>query len=416
MKNAIILVILLAPLCSAQNRMGEYRELLALYQKAVDANDVTTGLKYLESIDKLRPNSLTILKLLSEAYLVTGRTTEAIETLKRAIWINTGIINDNSFVDLATTGSALRRLSDSLSQQKIVSDIVYVLNDSAFHPEGIAFDEARLRFIFGSIRTSVIRVCYKDGTIDDSFFKPNGPMMCIMGMKIDQDRNRLLVSTAAMPENVLFSEETDGWSGVVAFDLDSGRELGRVIGPGRHVFGDLVLDRRGNVYISDSRDPVIYLWNLGKNHLDTLIVLPDAWNLQGIAISEDDHIVFVTDYISGIYRINLRDNLITHIGQNVPGLRGSDGLYLSDHFLIAIQNGVFPRRVLRIKLNDNLEDIVSVQVLDNNLPYRGEPTLGCIINGYLLYLANSPWQAYSDNGQFQTIQAEPVFVRSVKLE
>mgnify|MGYP000312412365 CR=1 FL=1 len=45
------------------------------------------------------------------------------------------------------------------------------------------------------------------------------------------------------------------------------------------------------------------------------------------------------------------------------------------------------------------ERLVGVEALDRHLPLATEPTLGVLAGGALVYVANSPWASYGDDGQ-----------------
>ena len=77
---------------------------------------------------------------------------------------------------------------------------------------------------------------------------------------------------------------------------------------------------------------------------------------------------------------------------------GIDGLYWGgSNSLIAIQNGVSPARVLRLTLNGAGDGVTALEVLDRHAS-ASEPTLGVVLRDALLYVANSSWSDYNDEG------------------
>lgn len=80
-------------------------------------------------------------------------------------------------------------------------------------------------------------------------------------------------------------------------------------------------------------------------------------------------------------------------------LLGIDGLYFYKGKLIGVQNGVAPRRVVRIHLNKSLDRAERLEVIEANNPVFDEPTLGVIVNDTFYFIANSQWGLVDDKGQ-----------------
>ena len=94
-------------------------------------------------------------------------------------------------------------------------------------------------------------------------------------------------------------------------------------------------------------------------------------------------------------------------------LLGIDGLTYHAGGLIAIQNGVRPHRVIRLRLGPQLREIASVEVLEANHPLFDEPTLGTVLDNWFYYIANSGWPQLDDLGGFRETGKpdEPVILK-----
>jgi Cu-Zn family superoxide dismutase len=113
---------------------------------------------------------------------------------------------------------------------------------------------------------------------------------------------------------------------------------------------DLVVTRRGDVYVTDSRRPVLYRIDARDRRTDDVEVLPialrfagtpvvyqppPAFNLGGIAASPDGRtLVLAHSFDRALYRVSLRDGTVERIdlgGEAVGGdgllLEGRDTLY-----------------------------------------------------------------------------------------
>jgi hypothetical protein len=155
----------------------------------------------------------------------------------------------------------------------------------------------------------------------------------------------------------------------------------------------------GDVYASDSRDPVLYRLEDG---VDTLQAIrhPLFRSLQGVAPAPDGRTVFVADYSHGLMRVDVITGDVVRIADG-PGSTslGCDGLAWDDGALVAVQNGVNPPRVVRFVLDSAWMGIVRTELLDQNLPMADEPTMGVVLGDDFVYVANSQWGKYGDDGQ-----------------
>ena len=78
---------------------------------------------------------------------------------------------------------------------------------------------------------------------------------------------------------------------------------------------------------------------------------------------------------------------------------GCDGLVWYRGSIIAIQNGVVPARVMRFHLDPQGLRITRAEVLDRNWGVADEPTIGTLAGDYFVYVANSQWEKYTDDGK-----------------
>ena len=189
---------------------------------------------------------------------------------------------------------------------------------------------------------------------------------------------------------------------VFKYDLDSKKLLKKYYAPkdsNRHYFGDLAINKNGDVYISDSYSPSIYLIKNNSNKLELFYENNDLGSLQGLDFSDDGEELFFADYSSGIYKLNINTKKLAYLIEPKDcTTKGIDGLYFYNNSLITIQNGVLPKRVTRYFLNDDLDSIISYNILENANPNFNEPTLGVIVKNNLYYIANSQWDSYNKDG------------------
>jgi hypothetical protein len=241
-----------------------------------------------------------------------------------------------------------------------------------------------------------------------------------MGMKVDEKRNLLWVASSAIPQMVWYSDEVAGKAAVFAFDLNS-KALVKKYEPqtaGTFWFGDLTLDEKGIVYISNSQTPEIYRIESVEGELQTWRTFPGLISLQGLTVMENR--LFFADYIHGVFSVPLNDQSAATEKVAYPEgtiMKGIDGLYANNNQLITIQNGVYPNRISSWTLSTDQKSVTDLQFLDKSNPLFGEPTLGYVYEDALYYIANSQWNGYQPNGAiFKDEQLEDIYILKTSLK
>ena len=133
-----------------------------------------------------------------------------------------------------------------------------------------------------------------------------------------------------------------------------------------------------------------------------------------MALSADGKRLYVSDYGRGIFAVELKAGLAIRLSTpHDPTLLGFDGLQRSGSCLIAVQNGVSPHKVLRLRLGGEGLAIQSAEVLDMNTPEMDEPTLGVVSSEGFVYVADSQDSRFrSARGNFLSYTAaEPVLLK-----
>jgi hypothetical protein len=168
--------------------------------------------------------------------------------------------------------------------------------------------------------------------------------------------------------------------------------------PGGHVLGDLAIGPRGDVFLTDSNEPVLYWLRQGSDSLES-IRSPLFHSLQGMAPSTDGHRLYVSDYSHGMLIVDLATRAVTRVS-DAPGSTslGCDGIVWDRGTIIAVQNGVSPARIVRFVLDATGTRFTRVDVLDQNSGVADEPTIGTIAGHEFVYVANSQWDKHDAKG------------------
>jgi len=268
--------------------------------------------------------------------------------------------------------------------------------------ESVAFDPETGAFYLSSIHKRKIVKIDKNGAIGDFKSEMQDSLCSVFGMKIDAERRLLYACTSSMPQMINFNKEEDGKGALLKYDLDSGELIKKYSFDNKgtaHVFGDLAIDKKGNVYISDSKDNTVYKLSYSDDNIEQIIKPGRFVSLQGLDLDEGNNNLYLVDYALGLYRFNFKSGKLIYIEPSeyfVP--QGIDGLYFYNNSLIATQNGVSPQRVIRIYLNDDKNKVTRWETLEANNPLFDEITLGILYNDNFYFIANSQWNSFDKDG------------------
>jgi sugar lactone lactonase YvrE len=378
-------------------------------QQAAKAYEEKNYAAYLENMRlalSLRPGNPTLLYNLAGAYALTGNKREALNELAR--------VAEMGLVYRADADEDFNSIKDTLEFKKILkrfeantapvgsSSTAFTVPEKGLVTEGVAYDPAEDAFYVSSVRARKIFKVGRDGHVKEFAGESNG-LWSAMGMKVDARRRQLWVATAAVPQMTNYRKEEDGQSGILKFDLKTGKLTGKYILPNTprpHWLGDLTLDSRGDVFATDSLTPALYVLREGSERLEPLIEGAPFVSPQGLAFSDDEQSLFLADYAKGLFVYDVKTGGLAQLshGPNVA-LIGIDGLYFYKRSLIAIQNGTRPHRVVRVFLSADFKRAERLEVIEANNPLFDEPTLGVIVKESFYYVADSQWGALDKTGK-----------------
>ncbi|GHN02989.1 hypothetical protein WSM22_44780 [Cytophagales bacterium WSM2-2] len=400
MKKIILSLLVLASLSSAAQELQKfYSDAMAAYR----AKDYPKFYDNIKEANKLHPYHQGILYQLGTAAALTNHPKEAFENLKRAILIDAsfkleGVADFNSIKDTKEF-KGLLTMQKEWQTPVIRSDAAFTIKDRSLHTEGIEYDPEHKTFFLGSIHKRKIIKVFPDGTTTDFCPSAFKGMASIFGIKADVKRNVLWACASPMEE--MENYDSTARSAVFKFELNTGKLIDKYDVPltmKGSVFGDLIMNKDGQVFVSDGKFNTIVTVNPKTNKLEPFYSSPDFWNLQGMAFSPDEKFLFIADYVKGVFRLNMKSKELIEVTSTVSvSLKGIDGLYFYNNSLVAIQNGVNPLRSTQYFLNKDLSQVTKFEIIDRSHPNFNEPTLGVIDGSTLYYIANSQWGGYDKN-------------------
>ena len=384
--------------------------LLVKANSAYAAKDYMTYRKVLQRINSMRPNNSEYMYQLVIAYALLNEKRQAYDLMLRMQ--QQGLAYDFTETD-NTANIRGTEVFDYVNDLMVMagepigeSEPVFTLPESMAFPETISWDESRQKFLIGTLAEGSILAVGEDGQITELLRanKENG-MGAVFDILVDQARNRLWVSSAAVPVFSRFDPVDKGRSALFEFDLKTLKLIRRYPVPvdGRpHILGSMVLAPDGSVFMVDRVLPIIYSKPADEQKLKAVMASRDMISMRGIAIQPDGSLMYVADREMGILVVDLKAGragvLAVPDSLNVGGI---DGLYLWENHLIMIQNGIKPQRVMRLALDSTGTKVTAVRPLAVAQADFDYPSFGTLKGKDLYYFANS--QSANENAKHKAV-------------
>ena len=402
MRYLLIFIYLLITFFSFGQIPTTYQSYLEKARDYYSKKDYPNFYESLKSANQIHPYHQGILYQLGVAEALTNRPEEAIDHLTKAIYINAEYdLTIPELESLENFGEydLLLELQTKLQAPIVKSDTAFIIKDRELHIESITYATKSREFYLGIFHQRKIIRKKKNGEVSDFTKSAESGLAAVFGLKVDAKRKILWACSSPMPE--MLNYDTLAKSAVFKFDLASGKVLEKYTpstNQKEFVFGDLALTSQGEVFVSDSKNNIIFKVNSKLRTLEPFFQSSELWNLQGLAFSPDDHLLFIADYVKGPYQLNMQTKQLTKLSSDLKeSLKGIDGLTFYNNDLIAIQNGVNPLCVTRLDLGYKQERIINFQILDRKHPAFNEPTIGTIVGDHFYYVANSQWGGYNED-------------------
>ena len=383
-------------LAQTPDEVARGREAYAEAVAAWRAGDRPRFLASIERADALRPGHPGILYALASARAMNADARAAVATLRRLADMGLAYdpAADGDFADLAADPGFAEVAARLAANGRPVgqADTAFTLPWRDFVPEGLARDPVSADvFVSGVHARRVVRVG-SDGRAETFV----DGLWSALGLAVDEERRILWIGTAAMPETSGADSSELGRGAVVGVDLDSGRRVAELPLPddGRpHVPGDLSLAPDGTLFVSDGAAGVVWVRRPGSTSLEMLTGPDRLVSPQGSVLSADGRTLWLADYSLGLLAVDPATGEARQVARpENAALLGIDALLRHGSDLIAIQNGVRPARVLRIRLDG--ERVASWEAIAAALPEFEEPT-GAFLDAERLWLvANSHWDRF----------------------
>jgi hypothetical protein len=420
--RVLIAAVALLPLTRADEpRTARYYRQKAA--AAYRAKDYAAAAANFNKALELIPDHPTLFYNLAAVSALQGKKTESLAFLSRVAEMGLALHPEkDADFDSIKDDAGFKTIQTRFESNKtpiVTSSPAFTIHEKGLITEGLAYDPVDGSFFVSSIHKRKILRVSKGGAVTTVATEQDG-LWSVLGMKVDPVRRVLWVTSTAFPQMVNFKKQEDGSSAVFKFDLKTGKLIKRYVVPDAskpHALGDLTIESNGDVFSSDSLTPAVYVIRPKKDEIELFLENEGFASPQGLAFSSDERHLFMADYSTGLFDIDVKTKTVAHLPPLTGAtLLGIDGLYFYNDCLIGIQNGVAPQRVVRLRLTKDLKRVERCEVLEANNPLFDEPTLGALVNDYFYFIANSQWGLVDDKAQLGPAEklADPIILK-IKL-
>jgi hypothetical protein len=232
-------------------------------KEAFEAKNYKAYLREMQTANQIRPNHQTIMYHLALAQSLNDNSDSACYWLRK-------VINIDAY-NYPLDKEQLKGLKESSCYQQLVNRQEFLQNellssatllsiaDSSLHIEGVAYDANNRRFLVSSINKRNIFAIDQNGNAM-AILKEALPLSQT-GMAIDA-AGFLWVAAMGIKEGGLSEDSPQiDRSSLFKIDLIKGEVIEKyeLSDDEPHLFGDLIINQKGEILISDSRQNIVYL-------------------------------------------------------------------------------------------------------------------------------------------------------------
>lgn len=346
-----------------------------------DAEGFREEIQRLERLRQTAGDQCTVTYALARTWAAGGQFPKAFDTLEKVAELKVGLdpANDEVFKKLKDA-KEYRGLLERIRADTppiVKSTPAFIIQEPDLAPEGIAYDARRKRFFLGSTLQHRIITCSDKGVCRTLVRDGQDGLGEVLGLRVDPRDSTLWAAANSSTE-----------SGVFHYDGSSGKLIRKYsIGRTGHLFNDLVVDKQGRVFVTDSAAGTVY-WISSEG----LRVFNEGLKVEaanGIALADGPSPrLYVAGFPDGVTVVDITSRTF-HALWHPAGLclATIDGLYYSHGDLLAIQNGIMTHRIVRFHLSRDAID--GFEMLERRNPsFDGGPTTGALAGNHLYYVAN----------------------------
>jgi hypothetical protein len=307
--------------------------------------------------------------------------------------------------------------SKSFGEGKVVFDLPK--SDNLMN--ALAWDAKRKTLLVGSARDGSIHRLDEKGKLTDFIAAgSNANLWGVDALGVDAAHDKLYVATSASPKFAKFSADNANKAALLEFDLNSGKFVKKYAAPSEatHTFNDIAVSDNGAVYVADGVHRVVY--KVEGNTLKPVVQNPKLTAISAITVSANGRVLYIADYALGIFGFDLSKGQAFEPAYNPDSLvlGGIVGMHFYEDTLVIIEDGMVPKRVMRLALSPDGHTIKGAMPLDvasQDFIALGDGTLA---GDKLYFITNRQDSLYDRNGVLTSpsdAEPEAVFASNVRF-
>jgi sugar lactone lactonase YvrE len=375
-----------------------------------DAQEIRQQIAAVEKLQPSLPDRGAALYFLATAKQHLRETREALALLKQCIAFEEGFdpSGEPAFLELKSTKEFTTLVETVHREFPVMAQAreAFRTTEKDLIPEGLAYDAQRNIFYLSSLNRRKIVEIGRDGKISDFVPADRFGLLPVLGIRLSPSDGTVWADSS-----------TDGGrTELLHFDA-AGKLLGRFKpeGSARHGFNDLVIRKNGEVITTDSLANAVLRFDPAAGTFTAVAVHRPLFYPNGIALSEDDHTLYVADNL-GVVRLDLAGGESRDVD---PGprstLAGIDGLYWHKGGLIGIQNGIGSPRLAAFHLSGDGLRVTRTTVLENRSNFSVLPTTGAIRGSDFFFIANSQIDNMNNDKVMDVTRLEVIRIGVLRL-
>ncbi len=411
---ALVLAALTGPLhaqtIDPNSDLGQFRDLRAAGMQALDDKNTKLALEKLNAAAAIMPDSPSVTLLKVQLYLQIHNTAKAkaamMDYLGRGYTLD--LTRNPDFN--AVWDSDLNEMADANASPVGALHVLAALPGFTI-TEAMTYAPQTDQLYVSGIRTGKVMAITPQGNRDMLTLRAG-----VAAYGLGLHNGIIWATTAATRQTKGFDAKLKIPSKIIAINPANGQIETQVFDKTKdRRFGHL-LAGRDDLYVTDSNTGEVLRLNGYGDDLQVLI--PEGYmdSPEGLAENSDASVLMVSDFISGLYRVDLSTGALVRIMPPADGtLLGISSLSRYGHDLIAIQNGFQPNRVLRLHMSDDWTSVQSVEVLMRSPKFLSQPSQGEVADDRFVFIAKSQWGNMDDQGNPVSNDPEPAVIGSITL-
>ena len=389
--------------------LGQFRAAREQGMKALDAHDTAGALDAFAKAEAMIPDSPSVMLLKAQVFLAQNRKDKAhaqlIEYEKRGY-----IVDLKKNPDFAAVWDGeLDTLQGANTAPVGQVHVAATLPGFVLGQDVAATDD---RLYVAGVRTGSVTVVSADGNKPLMSFRPG---VAAYGLGLHD--GSLWAVTAASRQTKGYDAKANVRSKVVVINPANGAVVNSFADAAKdRNFGHMLMGR-DDLYVADTDHGELLRLNAYAGKFQVLV--PEGYfdTPQAMVENENASALVVSDFIAGLYRVDLVKGQLTHIKPPAGGsLLGLSQLVRYGNDLIGVETGFAPNRIVRLHMSPDWSAVESEEVLLRSDDALAQPTGGVVEGDHFIFIAKSQWSNLDDRGNPLSDNPDPVQIGVIKLD